>query len=310
MTIKPQPNWRGDPTFLPDVFRAFGVNFREYKGWKQWGMGDFNAIQGVMWHHTGAANTSPEYIRNNPRLGNGLSSQLHTAPDGLQTILGAGIAWHAGRGWLDGWPTNNANAVSIGFEMQHNGVSPWPEKQLESTRRATAAILWFLGKRATKHTMIAHWEYSNAAQGKWDPGAGNGRAGAMMNMNHQRDLVNKLIDRFNRYGTLDPKPAPPVPKPAPKPASHPLTQQYFTDFFGGYMGNVVSDMKDVRQQLTGGRDRGDYRGWSIEWLLEQYNKRQGDYGTVPELLSVAITETRLARMELAEIKQTLTKGAK
>lgn len=302
--MKPNPHWRGDPTFLPDVFRAFGVKFREYPGWKEWGMGDFGVIQGVFWHHTGAHNTSPEYIRNNPRLSNALSSQLHTAPDGLQTILGAGIAWHAGRGWLDGWPTNNANAVAIGFEMQHNGIDPWPEAQLESTRRATAAILWFLGKRATKQTMIAHWEYSNAAQGKWDPGAGNGRAGAMMNMDHQRNLVNQLIDKFNRDGALD---GPSAPARKEIVLEDYLTRTYYTDFLKGFVGPIGADVKDVRQQLTGGRDGGQYPGWSIEWLLEQFNKREGDKGTLVELVAVAIAESRLARKEIAELKALIEK---
>lgn len=303
--MKPNPHWRGDPTFLPDVFRAFGVKFREYPGWKEWGMGDFGVIQGVFWHHTGAHNTSPEYIRNNPRLSNALSSQLHTAPDGLQTILGAGIAWHAGKGWLAGWPTNNANAVAIGFEMQHNGIDPWPEAQLESTRRATAAILWFLGKRATKQTMIAHWEYSNAAQGKWDPGAGNGRSGAMMDMDRQRDLVNQLIDKYNRYGTLDGAPAAPARKEIA--LEDYLTRTYYTDFLKGFVGPIGADVKDVRQQLTGGRDGGQYPGWSIEWLLQQFNKREGDKGTLVELVAVAIAEARLARKEIAELKTLIEK---
>lgn len=302
--MKPNPHWRGDPTFLPDVFRAFGVKFREYPGWRDWGMGDFGVIQGVFWHHTGARNTSAEYIRNNPGLGNGLSSQLHTAPDGLQTILGAGIAWHAGRGWLEGWPTNNANAVAIGIEMQHNGIDPWPEAQLESTRRATAAILWFLGKRATKLTMISHWEYSNAAQGKWDPGAGNGRSGEMMNMDYQRNLVNQLIDKFNRDGTLD---GPSAPARKEIVLEDYLTRTYYTDFLKGFVGPIGSDVKDVRQQLTGGRDGGQYPGWSIEWLLEQFNKREGDKGTLVELLAVAIAESRLARKEIAELKALIEK---
>lgn len=288
MALKPKPHWRGDPTFLPDVFRAFGVKFREYPGWKDWGMGDFGAIQGVIWHHTGSKSTSPQYIRNNPRLSYGLSSQLHTAPDGLQTILGAGIAWHAGKGYLPGWPTNDANRVSIGFEMQHDGVSPWPEVQLESTRLATAAILWFLGKRANLHTMISHWEYSHKAQGKWDPGAGNGRSGAMMNMNPHRDRVNWMIDNFTRTGNPYGKTTP-APKPAV--ALGPLSTKYFTDFLTGFVGPVVSDVKDIRAQLTGGRDAGQYPGWSIQSLVEAYQARPGDFGTIPELLAVNLRET-------------------
>lgn len=211
--LKPNPAWRGDPTFLPDVLRAFGVEFRELPGWLYWGMGDFHIIQGVMWHHTGARNTSAAYIARNAGLSGALSSQFHTAPDGLQTLCGVGIAWHAGAGSYPGWRTDMANWDCIGFEMQHNGTDPWPEKQLESTRRATAAILWFLGKRATTLTMLSHWEYSLARQGKWDPGSGKGFAprwandkAAMMDMDIQRAKVNELIDRFNTYGSLDVEP--------------------------------------------------------------------------------------------------------
>lgn len=265
--MKPNPNWRGDPVWLPEVLRLFGVRFVEHPGWKLWGMGDFGVIQGVFWHHTGARNTSAEYIRRNPGLSNALSSQFHTAPDGLQTILGAGIAWHAGRGWGHGWPTNNANPVSIGFEMQHNGTDPWPEEQLESTRRATAAILWFLGKRATPSTMIAHWEYSLQAQGKWDPGAGNGKAGAVMDMDVQRAKVNALIDKFTRDGTLDGAGKDSLTMADIEElkrhitAEHEATRRYIADFITGFVGPIGSDTKDIRQQMTGGRDAGQYPGW-------------------------------------------------
>lgn len=265
--MKPNPNWRGDPVWLPEVLRLFGVRFVEHPNWKLWGMGDFGAIQGVFWHHTGARNTSAEYIRRNPGLSNALSSQFHTAPDGLQTLLGAGIAWHAGRGWGHGWPTNNANSVAIGFEMQHNGTDPWPEAQLESTRRATAAILWFLGKRATPSTMIAHWEYSLAAQGKWDPGAGNGRSGAVMDMDPQRAKVNELIDTFNRYGTLDGAGKDQLTMAdirelkAHITAEAEKTRKYIANFIVGFNGPIGSDVKDIREQITGGRDAGEYPGW-------------------------------------------------
>lgn len=265
--MKPNPNWRGDPVWLPEVFRLFNVPFREYPGWKLWGMGDFDRIQGVFWHHTGARNTSAEYIRKNPGLSHALSSQLHTAPDGLQTLVGAGFAYHAGKGWGHGWPTNNANPFSIGFEMQHNGTDPWPEAQLESTRRATAAILWFLGKRAIPSTMIGHWEFSFQAQGKWDPGAGNGKTGAVMDMDVQRAKVNALIDTFNRYGTLDGAGKDNLTMADIEElkrhitAEHEATRRYIADFITGFVGPIGSDTKDIRQQITGGRNAGQYPGW-------------------------------------------------
>ncbi|QNN99379.1 lysin A, N-acetylmuramoyl-L-alanine amidase domain [Gordonia Phage Sephiroth] len=33
------------------------------------------------------------------------------------------------------------------------------------------------------------------------------------------------------------------------------------DFIKGFVGPIVSDVKDIRQQLTGGRDYGEYPGW-------------------------------------------------
>lgn len=310
MSIEPNPAWRGDPLFLPEVFEAFGVPFREYPGWQDWGMGDFDVIQGVVWHHTGAANTTPEFIRTNPMLNNALSSQLHTAPDGLQTILGAGIAWHAGQGWLEGWPTNNANAVSIGFEMQHNGTDPWPEAQLDSTRRATAAILWFLGKRASTQTMIAHWEYSMQAQGKWDPGAGTGRQGEVMDMVPQRAMVNQYIDNFTATG--NPQGQAPVAEVAQPPAYEPsphlsaeLNQQFFTDYVKGFVGPGLSDIKDIREQLTGGRDAGEYPGWSVNQLVESFYNRGAGIGTLPEIVAVNLRENKRLREEITRLSSVI-----
>lgn len=246
--MKPNPNWRGDPLFLPDLFRHFGIKFKEMPGWKLWGMGDFGRIQGVFWHHTGARNTSAAYIARNPGLSNALSSQFHTSPDGTHTLCGAGIAWHAGRGWGNGWPTNNANPISLGFEMQHNGTDTWPEAQLDSTRRATAVILWYLGKRATVSTMIGHWEYSMQAQGKWDPGKGNGVSGAVMDMAHQRRLVNQYIDNINKYGKLD------APTTGGKHVA--LTPDFFKNFITGYLGPQIDALQEVWKQLRGPSGQG------------------------------------------------------
>lgn len=245
--MKPNHNHRGDPLFLPQLFKHFGINYRTLPNWNLWGMGDFGAIQGVFWHHTGARNTSAEYIARNAGLGGALSSQLHTAPNGLQTLCGAGIAYHAGKGWGHGWPTNNANPFSIGIEMQHNGTDPWPEAQLDSTRRVTAVILWYLGKRATVATMIGHWEYSMQAQGKWDPGKGNGVSGAVMDMEAQRRLVNKYIDNINKYGSLDEQ---------KEPKHVALTPDYFKNFLTGYLGPQIDALQDVWTQLRGPKGKG------------------------------------------------------
>ena len=168
--IKPNPKHRGDPLFLPELLRAWGLTVKELPGWRDWGNGDFGYIKGIIAHHTGANNTSAEYIARNPGLGNALSSQIHLARDGVVTLCGAGVAWHAGRGSYPGWQTNNANWESIGIEAVSDGRSPWPEAQMVAYRKTCAAILWYLGHRATVDHLLGHKEYSGAAQGKWDPG--------------------------------------------------------------------------------------------------------------------------------------------
>ena len=193
-TIKPNPHHRGDPHFLPDVLRAFGVTVEELPGWDTWGMGDFNKIEGVCVHHTGANNTSAEYIARNTGLGGGLSSQIHQSriTPYTVTLCGVGVAWHMGKGSYPGLPTNNANPLMIGWEPQSNGTDPWPEGMLDIYYRGVAAILWYLGHNADR--CISHWEYSLIAQGKWDPGAGNGIPGEVMDMDHFRARVQHYID--------------------------------------------------------------------------------------------------------------------
>lgn len=192
LSLKPNPNWRGDPTFLPEVLRAFGVKVVEAPSWKEYGHGDFGAIQGVFVHHIGSNRYHWSNIQRHPSLG--LCSQIHLSREGVATLVGAGIAWHAGKGWFKNWPTNDANRVAIGIEAESDGVSAWPAAELDAYYRICAAILWFLGKRATTDTLLAHWEYSRAAQGKWDPGAGDGKANHVMNMEVFRSKVNHYID--------------------------------------------------------------------------------------------------------------------
>lgn len=191
--IRPNPNHRGDPVFLPEVLRAFGVSVKEMPGWRDWGMGDFDRIWGVAAHHTGSNNTSAEYIARNPGLENALSSQIHLSRQApyTATICGAGVAWHLGRGSYPGLPTNNANPFMIGIEPQSNGTDPWPPGMLDVYYRIVAAILWYLGLDASR--CIAHWEYSLVAQGKWDPGAGDGVSGHLMDMNKFRSHVQYYI---------------------------------------------------------------------------------------------------------------------
>lgn len=164
-----------DPTWLPEVLRNAGLEVHEYPGWRDRGHGDFGNIWGVICHHTGSFNETPRGIAEHPSLD--LASQLYLSPDGVYTVCGAGIAWHAGEGSYPGLPDNAANQYTIGIEAANDGGGApgephrfgWSDAQYNAYVRGVAAILDHLGQPASH--AIGHKEWAGAAQGKWDPGA-------------------------------------------------------------------------------------------------------------------------------------------
>lgn len=181
--ISPNPGHRGDPLFLADLLRAWGLTVREMSGWKDRGEGDFVDIVGVMCHHTAGPNTSAEYIARNPNLNNGLSSQIHLGRDGVVTLCGVGIAWHAGGdeartpAWAKGqvqvktrhpskWQSiGNAKMIGVEAVNAGDGSQVWPDVQMKAYITLVAAILWYLNLPIER--AIAHKEF--APSRKIDP---------------------------------------------------------------------------------------------------------------------------------------------
>lgn len=170
-----------DPLWLPDTLRAEGLMVREHTshslgedrqcpGWRGLGHGDMpDRLWGVVMHHTG---DQPPYdagsyvISHHPTLG--LCSQLHLGRDGIFTMCGAGIAWHAGIGNWPGMPNQDANTWCIGIEAENNGSEGWSSVQYNSYMLGVGAILRHLGHDSSR--AIGHKEWAGPAQGKWDPG--------------------------------------------------------------------------------------------------------------------------------------------
>lgn len=222
--------WTGDPLWLADVLRAEGVKVVEYPAWKDRGHGDMGTIWGVIAHHTGnnPPGNNPGYIANHPSLG--LCSQIHLSRDGVATVVGVGVAWHAGSGAYPGLPTNGANERTIGIEAENNGTEGWTPAQYDAYVRCCAAILRKVGQPASH--AIGHKEWAGAAQGKWDPGG--------MDMNKFRADIQARLTNKPEEGDMD----------------------FAT--FKKYMDAVASDVKDIREQLCGSgqRDAGQFKGWS------------------------------------------------
>lgn len=173
-SIAPNPNWRGDPHWLTEVLRAFGVDVYEAEGARERGHGDFGAIKWVLWHHTGNRNETERGITNHPSLG--LAANILIFPNGRTCITGFGVAWHGGKGIYPGIPEDAINQISIGIECAHSGVhgDPWPAVQMEAMLRVGAAIEWFLQLPPDRE--IAHKEWAGRdnplginKQGKPDP---------------------------------------------------------------------------------------------------------------------------------------------
>lgn len=165
---------RGDVIWLPDVLRSAGLPVQVSDGAFERGHGDLGDVWGVVDHHTGNDNASWQSIAFHPELG--LASQLHLSQQGLFTVCGVGIAWHAGNGSWPGLGTNNANPRTIGIEAANDGGgSPgrphrldWPAIQYDHYVEGNAAILRHINENES-HS-IGHKEWAGAAQGKWDPG--------------------------------------------------------------------------------------------------------------------------------------------
>lgn len=190
---KPNPQHRGDPLFLVDLLRAFGVEVKEFTGWRTRGHGDFNQIWGVVAHHTAGNNTPASLIAYGHSALWGLLSQIHLDRQGVATITGAGHAYHAGRGSWSGIRTDGANQVTIGIEANSDGVTPWPPHMLDVYYRICAAICWYLGHSSLR--TIGHKEWAGE-YGKWDPGG--------IDMRQFRANVQRYIDRPPFMGAITP----------------------------------------------------------------------------------------------------------
>ncbi len=172
--------WTGDPLWLAEVLHDAKpkLKVRELDGWQQSGHGDYKNLFGVMIHHTGNARESAESIRRGRPDLPGPLSNLHIAPNGVVTVVAAGVCWHAGAGEYPGLPTNNGNFHLIGIECAWPmdttitpataGREPWPEAQMDAMVGSVAAILSRLGFDSSR--VISHREWGGRSQGKWDPG--------------------------------------------------------------------------------------------------------------------------------------------
>ena len=186
-------------TWLADELRAEGCHVKEYDGWKSRGRpastGQFDPY-GVLLHHTGTKTSASNPAPTLSTCVNGRSDlpgplcQVMIGYDGTCHVIAAGRANHGGEHNGNGpFPSGDANAVMVGFELDYSGSQPVSDKQADAAIRATAAVLRRFGRDQTY--CRGHKETSST--GKWDPGRA-GSSDPAYDMGEVRGFVRDRLE--------------------------------------------------------------------------------------------------------------------
>lgn len=200
-------------------------------------------------------------------------------------------AWHAANQYT--------NQRSIGIEVSNCGGpnQDWPitDTAIREAGRLIAAVCLNknLGRPVSGNNVRYHREFTTTScPYHLAPGG-----------KYNKALIGEAQRFYDELsGVKNNAPAPARPAGEKKPGG-PLDTKYFRDFLTGFIGPVISDVKDIRQQLTGGRDAGQYDGWSISQLVRNYQSKPGDRGTIPEMLAVIVTELGKLRDDVDALKK-------
>ena len=129
-------------TDLADACRKSGLPVVEVDGWRTRGHGRFLGVNSIVCHHTAtSARAAGDYpslaiVRDGrPDLAGPLS-QLGLGRSGTVYVIAAGVAWHAGATF---YPRQD-NWHAIGIEAEADGLSAWPEAQMDAYARLVAAL--------------------------------------------------------------------------------------------------------------------------------------------------------------------------
>jgi hypothetical protein len=202
-------------------------------------VGKWGPVHGVMIHHTvtsGHDNTIEICRRGYSGLPGPLCQGV-ICKQGHVHVVGYGRCNHAGLGDddvldaviaekkipVDNEANTDGNARYYGFECENkgDGKDPWPDVQVESIVRASAALC-----RAHQWNVNGEGEESVIGHKEWQPGKVDPR-GIEGDMAGIRDRVEDRLQHDSDWSPGDATTPPPAPKPEkPKPAPKPATPKY------------------------------------------------------------------------------------
>lgn len=208
--------------WLPAALRAVGLSVTECAGWRDRSHGALPDDPDVVQHHDASpAGDSPGALGWMLDNWNTASAQIWIDNYGGVFLVGAGVAYHAGR--TAAGTTDNAD--SVGIETDHTVGEAWPEDQLSALRLVSAVILAHGRKDAG--SLWFHSTIAVPAGRKRDPDG--------LVLDDERRAVAAIIATLNA-------PAPTVPA-TPEPSTPGDDDMALND-------EILAELKGIRAELA------------------------------------------------------------
>lgn len=156
-------------TDLADACRKSGLKVVEVDGWRTRGHGQMTAVETIVPHHTATKKSIPgdypsmRVVRDGREGLPGPLAQIGLGRSGTVYVIAAGVCYHAGA--VSSRSTDNWHA--IGIEAEADGLSSWPEQQMDAYARLCAALCEHYGLTADR--VLAHKEIAAPLGRKADP---------------------------------------------------------------------------------------------------------------------------------------------
>lgn len=195
----------GDVRKLVEALRASGVTVHEWAGWDGRGNEGTPQIQikGAILHHTATPYGSAFaglVSSTRPGMIGAMLCNFAGNSDGSLTVIGSGLAWHAGGGYGPNQGplapyANRRNYYTVGLEVVYPGTSPMTDAQYQTTMKFSKVVAdTFCG--GDIECVRGHLEVNGRGyEGKWDPGKGNGVSYDMNLLRSQaRSVVTNPIE--------------------------------------------------------------------------------------------------------------------
>lgn len=190
----------GDVRKLVDALRAAGVTVHEWTGWQGRGNQGISEIEikGAILHHTATPYGSAFaglVSSTRPDMRGAMLCNFAGNSDGSLTVIGSGLAWHAGGGYGPNQGplapyANNRNYYTVGLEIVYPGTSPMTDAQYRTTL-VFAKVVADTFCSGDLEYVRGHFEVNGRGyEGKWDPGWA---AGTPIDMNLFRSQARSVV---------------------------------------------------------------------------------------------------------------------